>query len=163
MSIERRPPQLTLAHDVAEKAETVGLFIAVGGALIGDVGRGRGALEQGRALLVVDRADLHDGAGKPQPGGGVVGLRRDDLAEQRHAGAEIVLGKGCIGVFADLRHRLGGGAGVRLDLTFELNRAVGEIAVDERLVCGMGRKRRNGKERGRDCYREPGASERKHR
>ena len=44
--VERRPPQLPLAHDVAEKREAVGLLVAVGGALISDVGRGRGALEQ---------------------------------------------------------------------------------------------------------------------
>ena len=136
--VERRPPQLALAHHVAEKREAVRLFVAVGGALIGDVGRGRGALEQRRAFLVVDRADLHDGARHAQPGGRVVGLRGDDLAEQRHAGAEIVLGKGGVGVFADLRHRLGGGACVRLDLAFELNRAVGEIAVLKWLVRGLG-------------------------
>ena len=92
--IERRPPQLPLAHDVAEERQAVGFLIAVGGTLIGDVGRGRGALEQRRALLIVDRADLHDGARHAQPSGGVVGLCGDDLAEQRHAGAEIVLGKG---------------------------------------------------------------------
>jgi hypothetical protein len=136
--VERRPPQLALAHDVAEERETVGLLVAVGGALIGNVGGGRGALEQGRALLVVDRADLHDGARHAQPGGGVIGLRGDDLAEQGHAGAEIVLGKGGVGIFTDLRHRLGSGSGVRLDLALELNRAVGEIAVDKRLVGGVG-------------------------
>ena len=149
---------MSLAHHVAEKREAVGLLVAVGGALIGDVGRGRGALEQGRALLVVDRPDLHDGARHAQPSGGVVGLCGDDLAEQRHTGAEIVLGKGGIGVFADLRHRLSGRARVRLDLTLELNRAVGEIAIDKWLVRGMAGKRHNGKKRGRNSYRETGAS-----
>ncbi len=66
--------------------------------------RSRRARAACASLVVVGGTDLHDGAGQAQPGGGVVRLRGDDLAEQRHAGAEIVLRKGGVGIAADLRH-----------------------------------------------------------
>ena len=93
------------------------------GALVGDIGGGRGALEQERPLVVIGGADLQDGARQPQPGGAVGRRGGDDLAEHLHAGAEIVLRKGGVGVAPDLRHRLGRGARVGLDLGLELDRA----------------------------------------
>ena len=70
---------------------------AIARALVGKVGGGRRAFEQGRALAVVARPDLQDGLGKTQPICAVVRRNRDDLAEELHAGAEIVALKGGIG------------------------------------------------------------------
>ena len=136
--VQRRPPLFALAHHIAEESKAVGLLGPVRGPLIGDVSRGGGALEQEIFLVIVGRADLHDGAREPQPGGAVVGRGGDDLAKECHTAAEIVLGECRIGVAADLRERLGGLAGVLLDLRLQRNRAVGEPLVLEGLFGGAG-------------------------
>ena len=69
------------------------------------------------------------------------GVWRDDLAEQHHAAAEVVFLEGGVGLAAQLRERLGGLAGVGLDLGFELDRGVGELGSLEGFVGGT---RRNG-------------------
>jgi len=101
---------------------------------------------------------LHDGAREPQPRGAVVRRRRYDLPEKRHAVAEIVAREGGVGVAADLRERLRRRARIRLDLRFQRDRAVGEIAILERLVGGIRRQAGNSHERGGKA----GANERKH-
>ena len=157
--IERRPPHLALAEGVAEKRQAVRLFGAARGPLVGDVGGGRGAFEQELAFVVVGGTDLHDGASETQPGGAVGRCRGNDLAEQRHAGAEIVFGKGGVGIAADLRHRLGRGSRIRLDLCLELDRAIGQVGVLERLVGGSRGERRKDEQRGGKA----GANERYHK
>ena len=103
--IERAAPLLAVGERAAEHAETVGLLAAVLRALIGDVSRGRGAIEQQRALAVVARPDLQHGAGKAEPVRAVVRRGGDELAEHDHAGAEILLLEGGVGVAAQLRRR----------------------------------------------------------
>src|SRR5579862_2885488 len=96
--VERRAPLLPLAQRIAEKREAVRLLGAAGGTLVGDVGGGRRALEQKLALILARRADLQDGPRQAQPRRGVGRRPGDDLAEERHAGAKIVLGEGRVGV-----------------------------------------------------------------
>ena len=88
--VERRPPLFAPDQHIAEEGKAVCLLRAVRGALISDVSRGRCALEQELALLVVRRLDLHDRAREAEPRGAVVRRRGHDLPEQRHAGAEVV-------------------------------------------------------------------------
>jgi len=161
--IERRAPQFTLRKERAEQRETGGFLIAVAGTLIGDIGRIRGALQERRALLVIGRTDLLDGAGEPQPGRRVVRRRCYNLAKERHAAAEIVLGKSSIGVLPDLHDRLSWRSSVGLDLGLERNRAVGKIAVPERLVRGGRGKGRNGQACGRYRSHKASADQRNHR
>ena len=55
--IQRRPPHLAVGERPAEHGQRIGLVLRVAGALIGDVGRGRGALQEegllarGRGLI----------------------------------------------------------------------------------------------------------------
>ena len=121
--------------------------------MIGDVRRGRRAFEQKPLFVVVGRADLHDGARQAEPRSAIVRRRGDDLAEQGHAGAEIVLAEGRVGILADLRERFRRRAGVGFDLRFQRHCAVSKLAVLECLFDGgVGGKRhkgrRNSKQRG---------------
>ena len=118
------------------------------GALVGDIGGGRGAIEQQRALAVVARADLQHGARQPQPVRRVVRRHGDELAEHHHAGAEIAFLEGGVGVVPQGRGRLGHRAGVALDLRLELDRRVVEIAALEGLVGGERGNDGKGNERG---------------
>ena len=157
--VERRPPHLALTERIAEKGQAVRFLGADRGPLVGDVGGGRGAFEQELALVVVGGTDLHDRARQAQPGGAVGRRRGNDLAQERHAGAEIVFGKGGVGIAADLRHRLGRGSRIRLDLCLELDRAIGQVGVLERLVGGSRGERRKDEQRGGKA----GANERYHK
>ena len=65
----------------------------------------------------------------------------DDLAEQHHAVADVVLLERGVGLAAQLRQRLGDLPGVVLDLGFELDRGFVELGALERLAGGG---RRNG-------------------
>ena len=65
-----------------------------------------------------------------------------------HAGAEVVLLEGGVGVAAQRRRRLGHRPGVALDLRLELDRRLVEIAALEGLVGGQGGDDGKGKERG---------------
>ncbi len=47
---------------LAEQRQAVGFKVAVGRALVGDIGRGGGAIEQQGALAIVAREDLQYGA-----------------------------------------------------------------------------------------------------
>ncbi len=120
------------------RSESVRLLGAAGGALVGDVGGGRSALEQQRALASLDRIDLQDGAREPQPGRGVGRSRCDDLSEQRHAAAEVVALERRIGVALERRDRLRRRTRVGLDLGFELDGAFSEGVVLESFVGGNG-------------------------
>ena len=93
VGIERRTPQLAVREGAAEQHQRVGLLAGIAGALIRDVGGGRGALEEIRALAVVGRADLQDGARQAQPVAGFARRDRDDLRQRLHPGAEIALAR----------------------------------------------------------------------
>ena len=54
--IQRRTPQLAVGHRAAEHGQRVRLFAGIAGALIGDVGGGRGALQQEGLFAGVVRA-----------------------------------------------------------------------------------------------------------
>ena len=146
--IERGPPDAALAVGPAEHGEAVGFLVAVAGALIGDVGGGLGALQQFAALALVRRPQQHGGAGEAKPARAFVRSGRDDLAEQHHAVADVVLLERGVGVAAQLRQRLGGRARVALDLAFEVDRGGIEVGVLEGLVGGE-RRGRTGKKNGR--------------
>ncbi len=60
-AIQRRTPQLALGHRPAQHGQRIGLLGLVAGALIGDVGRGRGALVQEGLFAGTGGADLEDG------------------------------------------------------------------------------------------------------
>ena len=156
--VERGAPFFALGEHVAEEREAVGLLVADRGPLVGDIGRGRGALEQELAFVVVGRANLHHRAREAEPRRGVVRRRGDNLAEQSHAGAEIVAGERAVRVAPDLRHRLRGRARVGLDLRLERNRAVREVLVLERLVRGNGGERHGKQQHGGNA----GPNNRKH-
>ena len=75
-------PLLAVGERLAEHRQAVGFEIAVRWrALIGDIGRGRGAIEQQRFFAVVARADLQHGARQAQPVRCIGGCDGDELAE----------------------------------------------------------------------------------
>ena len=136
VGVERRTIHLALAKGAAEQRQRVGLLAGIAGALIADIGRGRGALEEVRALALVGGADLQDGAGKPQPVAGLARRDRDDLRQGLHAGAEVAPREGGLGLAAQGRDGLGDLSGFGLDLGFQPDRAVGKVGSLERLVGG---------------------------
>ena len=150
---------LAVGERAAEEREAVGFLAAVLRALIGDVGGGRGAIEQQRALAVVARPDLQHWAGKPQPVRAVVRARwrRSGRAPACRCGSPSSgrrhRRRGAIAP-AGLRHR----AGIALDLRLELDRRLVELLALECLVGGKRRESRKGEERGGKA----GADARKH-
>ena len=148
--IERRTPQLALGHRPAEHRQRIGLVGGVAGTLIGDVGRGRGTFQQEGLLAAVGRADLEDGAGKPQPVGAVVGRGGGDLPEDLQAGAEIAAPEGGVGIGPQARPRLGDRTGLALDLGFQLDRGIGEVVASESLVRRL-RRNEAKRQRGAKC------------
>ncbi len=127
-----------------------------------------------RALAIVARADLQDGAWRAAASCALSsGATDDDLPEQLHAGAEIVALEGGVGLAPQRGGGLGDLAGFGLDLGFELDRRIGEIVALERLCRTatrrkrtIGRRARRRSRRGRtrawmDLHsRRPGESER---
>ena len=97
-AIQRRPPQLAFGQRTAEHGERLRLVAGIAGALVGDVGRGRGALQEEGLFAGGGGADLEDGAGKPQPVAAVLRRGGCDLSQDLQAGAEVVALEGCIGV-----------------------------------------------------------------
>ena len=134
--IERRTPDRAIGIGARDHHQALGFLAGIGRALIGDIGGGRRALEQERALAVVAGADLQDGLGQPQPIGAVVGRHRDDLPENLHAGAEVVALEGGIGLATQRRGRFRDLAGIGLDLRLQLDGGVGEIVALKLLVGG---------------------------
>ena len=91
VGVERRTPQLAVGEGAAEQHERVGFLAGVAGALIGDIGGGRGALEEvvrslssaGRICRIVRASRSQLPASR--------GATDDDLRQHLHAGAEIAL------------------------------------------------------------------------
>ena len=137
--IQRRAPQLSVGQRPAQHGERVGLLAGIAGALIGDVGGGRGALQQEGLFARVGGADLEDGAGQPQPVTGVLGRGGGDLAEDLQAGAEIEPLESGIRVRFQRRVGLGDRTRLALDLGFQLDRGIGQIVALEGLICRLRR------------------------
>jgi len=116
---------LAFREGTAEQRERICLFAGISGALISDVGRGRGALEEVDALAFIVRADLQDRAGKPQPVAGLARRDRHDLRQGLHPGAEVALGKRCFRFGAQSPRGLCDLTGFGLDLGFQPDGAVG--------------------------------------
>ncbi len=148
--IERRPPQPALAHGAAEHGQRVRLVAGIAGALIGDVGRGRSALEQEGPFARGRRLDLENGAGEPQPVAAVLRGGGGDLAENLQAGAEIVAPEGGVGIGFQGRGRFGDRARLALDLGLQLDRGIGEIVAFEGLVRRLCRNQAK-RQRGAEC------------
>ncbi len=136
--VERRSPQRAIGIAAPDQQQALGLLAGIAGALVGDIGGGRGALEQERALAVIAGADLQHGLGETKPVRAVVGRDRHDLSEDLHAAAEVVALEGGVGIAPQRGGRLRHLAGLGLDLRFQLERGVGEIATFERFVGGEG-------------------------
>src|SRR6185295_15304648 len=84
--------------------------------------------------------------------------RYHDLAEQLHAGAEVVAREGGVGLTLQGSRGLGDLAGLGLDLRFELDRRVGEVIALVGFVGGDG----GGGERQDERSGENTAGEREH-
>ncbi len=138
-AIQRRTPQLAVGHRLAKHGERIGLLARIAGALIRDVGRGRGPLQQESPLAGIGGLDLENGAGESQPIGAVVRRGGGDLPEDLQAGPEIGASEGHIGVGSQARARLGNRSGFALDLSFELDRGIREVVAFEDLVRRLGR------------------------
>jgi hypothetical protein len=159
--IECGPPHAAVRKAARNDQQAFGLLDGIAGALIGDIGRRGGAVEQRRALLVVARANLQHRLGQAQPVGAVVGRHHHDLPEDLQAGAEIVAPEGRVRVALERGQGLGHRPGIALDLGFELDRRIRQILA----LVGLFGRRRCGCERGqqnneRGC--DAGADERKH-
>ena len=90
-------PRRAIRVGARDDNQAFGFLAAIASALVGKIAGCRRAFEQSRALAVVARPYLQDGLGKAKPICAVVRRNRDDLAEELHAGAEIVALKGGIG------------------------------------------------------------------
>ncbi|MGY3627226.1 hypothetical protein ACVWWI_004157 [Bradyrhizobium sp. USDA 3686] len=148
--IERRPPQLAFGQRLAEHRERVGLLARIAGALVGDVGGSRGALQQERLLARALRRYLEDDLCQPQPVACVLRRGRRDLAEHRQAGAIVVAPEGSIGVGAQARAGLGDRPRLALDLRLQLDRGIGEVVPLEGFVGGL-RDAKAERQRGAEC------------
>ena len=96
--IQRRPPQLAFGQGPAEHGERIRLVASVSGALVGEIGRGRGAFQEEGLLARIGGPDLEDGAGEPQPVATILRRGGGDLPEDLQAGAEVVALEGGVGV-----------------------------------------------------------------
>ncbi|MBA7478483.1 hypothetical protein ES707_13906 [subsurface metagenome] len=134
--VQRRAPQFAVGHGPAEHGQCVRFLARIAGALIGDIGRGRGALKQEGLFGRIHRADLEDGTGEPQPVTAVLGRRHGDLAEEVEAGAEIVALEGSVGVGLQRCRGLGDRPRFLLDLGLQLDGGISEVIALEGLVCG---------------------------
>ena len=134
--IERRAPQLAVGHRAAEHGQGFRLLAGIAGALIGDIGRGRGALQQEGRFGRGRRADLEDRLGQPQPVGAVFRRSCHDLAERGQSGAGIVAPERGVGIAAQCRRRLRDRPGLALDLRFQLDGGIVEVIAPECLVGG---------------------------
>ena len=148
--IQRRTPQFSFGQRLAEHGERVGLLARISGTLVGDVGRGRSALEQEGLLARALRRNLEDDPGEPQPVAGILGRGRGDLAEHREAGAVIIAPEGGVGVRLQRRIGLGDRPRLALDLSLQLDRGIGEIVALEGFVGGLRRDKAE-RQRGADC------------
>ena len=150
-AVQRRTPQLAFGHRAPKHGQRIGLLGLVAGALIGDVGRGRGALIQEGLLARTAGADLEDGLGELQPVRAVLGRGGSDLAEDLQADAEIGPAERGVGVAAQCRGGFGDRPGLTLDLGLQLHRRIGQLIALERLVGGI-RRRQAERQRGANHY-----------
>ncbi len=119
--IQRRAPQLAFGHRTAEHGERICLFAGVAGALIGDVGRGRGPLQEEDLLAGVLRRNLEDDAGQPEPVAAIFRRGGGDLPEDLQAGPEVAAPEGRVGVDFQCRIGFGYRSGFALDPGFQLD------------------------------------------
>ena len=146
-AIQRRTPQLAVGHRPADHRQRIGFLGLIAGALVGDVGRRRGALEQEGLFAGTGGADLEDGLGEPQPVGAVFGAGGRNLPENLQAYPEVGAPEGGIGVGAQHRGGFGDRPRLALDLGLQLHGRIGEIVALERLVRGT-RRRQAKRQRG---------------
>ena len=146
--VERRTPDRAIRICAREQDQAIGLLAAVAGALVGEIGGGRRALEQRSALVVRARPDAQDGPGNAQPARAVAGRDRHDLPENLQSAADIVALKGGIGLALEHGERPGRRTGFGLDLGFELDGRGGEVVTLERFVGGNGGNGQQQNERG---------------
>ena len=113
--IERRTPERAIGISACDQDEAFRLLAGIAGALIGDVGGGRRALEQRLALLVGAGTDAQNHAGETQPVGAIMGCDDDDLPENLQPAAEVAALEGVVGLSPQRGERLGHRAGFGLD------------------------------------------------
>ena len=157
--VERRTPQGAVGIAASHEDQRLGLFARVGGALIGDIGGRRGAVEQRCALAVVGRPRPKDRPREAQPIRGVAGGDRDDLTEDLHAAFQVVAREGRVGITAQRRQRLRHRPGIGLDLALQADGSFGEIVSMVGLVGGKGGNARKHQQR----RRQAGAHQCEHR
>ena len=138
-AIQRRPPQLSFGHRPAQHSQRVSFLSGVAGALIGDIGGGRGPLQKEGLLARTGRTDLEHCLGQPQPVGAVLGRGGGDLADDLQAGPEVETPEGGIRIGSQRRGRLGNRACLALDLGLQLHGGISEIIAFEGLVRGQRR------------------------
>ena len=146
--VERRPPDRAITKAAPHHDEAFCLLARIARALIGDIGGGRGALEQQGLLAIIARTDLQNGLGQPEPVRAVVGRDRHDLSEDLHAAAEVVALEGGIRFAPQRRGGFRHLTRFALDLGFQLDRRIGEIIAPERFVGGNGGDGQQQNERG---------------
>jgi hypothetical protein len=134
--IQRRAPQSAFSKRPADHGERIGLVLRVGRALIGDIGRGRGALHEEGLFARGRRSDLEDGAGKAEPIAAVFRRGRGDLTQDLQARAEIVALEGGICIRTQRRRRFRHRPRLALDLGLQLDCGIGEVVPLEGLVGG---------------------------
>ena len=134
--VERRAPHLPGGKRLAEHGERIGFVLRVAGALIGDIGRRRGALPEEGLFARGLRPDLEDGAGEPQPVAAVFGGGGGDLAQDLKTRAEVVAPEGGIGIAAQGGRRFGNRPRLALDLGLQLDRGISEVVALEGLIRG---------------------------
>ncbi len=132
--IQRRAPQLAVVHGAAEHRQRFRLLAAVAGALVGDVGGGRSALEQEGLLAVVGGADLEDRPGQAQPVAAVARCDGRDLTYQLQSGSEVIAPESGIDVGPELLGGLCDRPGFGLDLGLQADCGVRQIVAFEGLV-----------------------------
>ena len=149
--IQRRTPKLAVGHRPAQHRQRIRLLGRIAGALIGDIGRGRGALEQEGLFAGTCRADLEDGLGELEPVGAVFGRGGRDLSEDLQAGAEVGTLEGGIGVGPQRRAGFGNRPRLALDLGLQLDRQIGEFIAFEGLIRGVCRNQAKRHRGANDC------------
>ncbi len=83
--VERGTPELAVGEAARHDQQGGRLLCRRLGALVGDVGGGRGAFEQRRPLADIARPDLQHGLRDAQPVGAVLGRDHGDSAEDLQA------------------------------------------------------------------------------
>ena len=157
--VERRTPLRAIGVASPDQDERVGLLVAVRGALVGDVGGGRRALEDRGAFALVGRPRLQDGAGEAQPVRCIGRRDRCDLSERVQGGVLVPAQDRCIGVAAECGERFRHRPGIGLDLSLRARGGFDKVVAVIGFVGGKGGKEREQQQRSRQA----GAERREHR